>query len=91
MTVLYTKEERLEIGRKIYIGILSRFEAAEIYGISEDTARKYMRMYRDAFGLKPKDSGKYSSEREILERKQRFLQYKNMSIQQLMADLHDGG
>ena len=80
MTVLYTKEERLVIGRKIYMGILSRFEAAEIYGISEDSARKYMRMYRDVFGLMLKDSAKYCTEWAIRERKQRFLKYKNMSI-----------
>ena len=35
----YTKEERLEIGRKVYEGTMSRYEAAEAYGISDDTAR----------------------------------------------------
>ena len=44
----YTKEERLFIGQRIYEGKISRFEAAEEYGISPDTARQYMRMYRDA-------------------------------------------
>ena len=89
--VLYTREERLEIGRKIYMGILSRFEAAVIYGISVDTARTYMRMYRDTFGLMPKDSGKYSTEIAIQGRKERFKRYKNMSYQQLLADLRGDG
>lgn len=53
------------------------------------SARKYMRMYRDVFGLMPKDSAKYCTEWAIRERKQRFLKYKNMSIQQLMDDLHN--
>ena len=42
----YTRDERLDIGRRIYQGEISRFEAAEEYGISSDTARNYMRIYR---------------------------------------------
>ena len=54
----YTKDERLDIGRQIYDGELSRFEAAEQYGISDQTARDYMRLYRDAYQLPPKRSNK---------------------------------
>lgn len=43
----YTKEQRLDIGRRIYEGEISRYEAAEEYDINEQTARGYMRMYRD--------------------------------------------
>lgn len=50
----YTREERLDIGRRIYDGEITRFEAADIYGISEQTARDYMRMYRDINHLPPK-------------------------------------
>ena len=35
-------------------GEISRYEAAEEYGISEQTARNYMRMYRDVNRLPPK-------------------------------------
>lgn len=52
----YTKEQRLDIGRRIYVGELTRYEAAEEYGISEQTARDYMRYYRDANQLPPKRS-----------------------------------
>ena len=55
----YTKEERLNIGRRIYNGEISRYEAAEQYDISDQTARNYMRMYRDVNHLSPK-SGKRS-------------------------------
>ena len=54
LTMKYTPEERLDIGRRIYDGELSRYEAAEQYGIGEQTARNYMRMYRDANHLPPK-------------------------------------
>ena len=50
----YTKEERMDIGRRIYDGELSRYEAAEEYGINDQTARNYMRLYRDANHLPPK-------------------------------------
>jgi len=52
--VKYTKEQRLDIGRRIYDGEITRFEAAEEYGISDQTARDYMRQYRDANQLPPK-------------------------------------
>lgn len=53
----YTKEQRLDIGRRIYDGELTRYEAAEEYGISEQTARDYMRHYRDTNQLPPKKGG----------------------------------
>ena len=50
----YNKQERLDIGRQIYDGEITRYKAAEIYGINEQTARDYMRLYRDTNGLPPK-------------------------------------
>ena len=50
----YTKEQRLDIGRRIYDGELTRYEAAEEYEISDETARNYMRQYLDANRLPPK-------------------------------------
>ena len=50
----YTKEQRLVIGRRIYDGELTRYEAAEEYEISEQTARSYMHLYRDVNHLTPR-------------------------------------
>lgn len=55
----YTEEQRLNIGREIYTGELTRYQAAEKYGIGEYTARTYMRMYRDANKLPAKRNGGY--------------------------------
>ena len=44
----YSQSERLEIGRRIFEGELSRYEAAVRYGISDYTARDYFRMYKAA-------------------------------------------
>ena len=42
----YTKDQRLDIGRRIYEGEISRFEAAAEYGIGSNAAREYMWLYR---------------------------------------------
>lgn len=50
----YSKEQRVEIGCRIYHGKINKYEAAEIYGISSETAREYMRQYRNINHLPPK-------------------------------------
>lgn len=52
----YTREQRLDIGRRIYEGEFSRFEAASEYDISPDTARSYMRLYRHENHLPARDA-----------------------------------
>ena len=54
----YTKEERLDIGRRISDGEISRYQATKEYDIGEQTVRNYMRMYRDINGLPPKRGSK---------------------------------
>jgi len=50
----YNQEEKLEIGRLVYSGEISRYEASNQYGISYTTARDYMRLYRDTYNLPSK-------------------------------------
>lgn len=47
----YTKEQRLDIGRRIYDGEIDCYQAAEEYSINHYTARDYMRLYRDTYQL----------------------------------------
>ncbi len=51
----YAKEERLEIGKRVYENEITRKEACEEYGISNYTAREYMRLYRDTYNLPVKE------------------------------------
>ena len=44
----YTKEQRYEIGRKIYNGELTVAEAARIYEINYYTARDYHRKFKES-------------------------------------------
>ena len=53
----YTKKERLDIGKRVYEGEINKYQAANEYGISEQTARNYMRQYRFANGLPAKEPG----------------------------------
>lgn len=54
-TMKYTKEQSLDIGRRIYDGEIDCYQAAEEYSINHYTARDYMRLYRDINQL-PKHS-----------------------------------
>lgn len=54
----YTLEQRLDIGRRIYEGEITRFQAAQEYDINDNTARSYMRLYRDTNNLPSKNSGR---------------------------------
>ena len=51
----YAQEEQLDIGRRIYNNEITRYEAAEEYGISGQTTITYMRLYRAANHLPPKN------------------------------------
>ena len=37
----YTKEQRLDIGRQVYYGEISKYQAAELYDIGPDRTRLY--------------------------------------------------
>lgn len=55
----YTKEQRLDIGRRIYDGEFTFATAAEKFEINAYTARDYMRLYRDTNGLPSKRMSSY--------------------------------
>lgn len=53
----FTKEERLEIGKRIYNNEISVYDAATEYDINWYTARDYMREYRSLQSLPPMKRG----------------------------------
>ena len=89
----YTLEQRLDIGRRIYEGELTRFQAAEKYGINDNTARNYMWLYRDTNNLPPKNAGRKnpaakSKSLPQIEAKQPDLEsYESMSKEELIQAL----
>ena len=60
----YTKEERLDIGRRIYQGEFTLAEAAIHYEIDYYTARVYLRLYKAAINVStPKEVSKHGDVR----------------------------
>ena len=47
----YSKEERIEVGRKIYESGLSNLKAGELFNISEECARRYKILYEQSQGI----------------------------------------
>ena len=47
----YSLEERMDIGRRMYLHEITYKEAMEIYGLSESCAHKYMTDYKKAQGI----------------------------------------
>ena len=48
----YSKEERLEVGRKIHESGMSNLNAGIMFGISEESARRYRILYEQSQGIK---------------------------------------
>lgn len=87
----YTKEQRLDIGRRIYAGEIDCYQAAEQYDINHYTARDYMRLYRDTNQLPKKSIARKSNESVYVpstSNKQVNLQeYQDMSKEELIQAL----
>ena len=86
----YTKEERLKIGKQIYENSLTKHEASEQYGIGVDTAREYMRLYRDSNNLLPKNQSTNNvnfTKRSASSTKFELSDYETMSKQELIKEL----
>ena len=57
----YSKEERIEVGRKIYESGLSNLKAAELFEISEESARRYKILYEQSQGIEHNRSNVHKS------------------------------
>ena len=86
----YTKEQRLNIGRRIYDGEITQYEAAKQYDISHQTARNYMRLYRDVNNLPPRQGGRHSvsaSTQKAFYEPKNLETYESMSKEELIQEL----
>ena len=91
LTMKYTKEQRLDIGRRIYDGEMTKYQAAEQYEISDQTARDYMRLYRHENDLPPK-YGHHAANGSMtvpktLPETQNLETYESMSKEELIQEL----
>lgn len=88
LTMKYTLEERLDIGRRIYDGEITKYQAAAEYGISDQSARDYMRLYRDSNNLPPKHSSKNSHVAPSFSKEPAGMEeFQNMTKEELIREL----
>lgn len=88
----YTKKERMNIGRQIYEDQINKYEAAGKYGISAQTAREYMRMYRNTNHLPPKTSKPRDyglAKAKVIPEAAKLDEYQKMSKEDLISALID--
>ncbi len=85
----YSKEERLAIGGQIYNNEITKFEAAEKYGIGLNCARDYMRLYRDVNNLPDKNRAIGNGKTSIIEQTSapELEKYKSMTKDELIREL----
>ena len=84
----YTRDQRLDIGRRIYEGEISRFEAAAEYDIGSDTARSYMRLYRDEHHLPARHAENNAGKtKQSSQPPDRLEDYEAMSKEELIQEL----
>lgn len=87
----YTKEQRLDIGRRIYDGEFDCYQAAEQYNINYYTARDYLRMYRDMYQLPKKTKTTLNSNSvsitPISNMQANLQEYQDMSKEELIQAL----
>lgn len=53
----YTKEERIDIGKRVYEGEFTTRAAAERFGVGRSCIENYIRLYREANGLPARGNG----------------------------------
>lgn len=87
----YTKEQRLDIGRRIYDGELSLRQAMKEYGICYSAAQNYLKYYRDENQLPVRPIKRSDGKESVLTLKScepRALEdYKEMSKDELIEEL----
>lgn len=84
----YSKEERLDIGRKIYVGELTLAGAAMEYEINYYTAREYLRLYKASIGLSiPSEHRIKGNQDDILKPTAERIRYEGMSRGELIDEI----
>ena len=85
----YTKEERLDIGRRIYNNEFTRHEAMEEFDITETTGVNYIRMYRTQNNLPPRScqDNPLKSKAVLPEGKTGYDEFDSMTREELIGEI----
>ncbi len=83
----YTREQRLDIAKRVYDGELTVEEAAVKYGLTPSSVKGYLRLYRAEMGLPPRTRRKktWNATQHVGEQKDSSLkEYEAMSKEELI-------
>jgi len=85
----YTKEERLDIGRRIFTQEISCKEAMEIYDLSKSSAHQYLADYKRANGISVRSQSppKQKPPKQITSSDPDIETYMSMSKEELINEL----
>lgn len=84
----YSKEDRLDIGRRIYSRELSCSQAANEYGVSNSTAKNYLKLYCETYSLPSSVQTRSLTTKTRQEAHPKGLgEYTNMSKEELIEEL----
>lgn len=77
----------MDIGREIYHNELSKHDATVKYGIGINTARAYMRLYRDEYSLPRKQAGRQRGSGTVIVKTASYDEFDSMSREELIAEI----
>ena len=81
------RNERLEIGRRMYNKEISYKDAMSLYQISESCAHKYMIEYKKSQGIPLKKTGKQTTDKQLISSEVDIDTYMSMSKEELINEL----
>ena len=88
MIVKYTKEERLDIGRRVYAGELTEIEAQQEYRIGRTCVQNYVYQYKVANGIPTKKLNQKNGQMKALPQDGIDISvYEAMSKEELIEEL----
>ena len=82
----YTKEERIDIGRKVYTRELTELEACVQYQVGRTSIQKYVKFYKESKGI-PVVTKKSSSSIQPVPSQSDIDSYRQMSKDELINEL----
>lgn len=85
----YNKHKQMDIGMQIYNGEMTCQQAAEIFGVSLQSAKRYLKQYRKMHDLPPKHEKEkeYASTVQIVDSVNTLEDYEGMTKEELIHEL----
>ena len=85
----YTKEERLDIGRRVYEGEFTTMAAANHYGVVRSCIENYIRLYRETNGLPARENGNNPKRQRVAVKESTpgYSEFDSMTREELIGEI----